>query len=130
MLAERWEDFLKYPLFELNSGWEFGVCDEAVHVAFTNEPCFLGTPEAVNDGVVKRHPTAMLLDSVHSVGITEHSGYIFSAKHRSAFFVVRSADCGVFEYQLSLSRKIGKIVRSKDFFPCLCPLFPPGGFSY
>ena len=35
MLTNGGEDFLEYPLFELNSGWEFGVCDEAVHVAFT-----------------------------------------------------------------------------------------------
>ena len=130
MAADRGKDLVDNPGFEVLGCGELGGEDEPVQVTFGDEPGFLSATERIRDGVVKRHPTAMLLDSVHSVGITEHSGYIFSAKHRSVFFVVRSADGGVFEYQLSLSRKIGKIVRSKDFFPCLCPLFPPGGFSY
>ena len=68
--ADGWQDLLEDPRLEALCVGELAVGDEPVHVRLGDELCLLGAPQAVGDGVVFRHPTAMLLDCVRWVGVT------------------------------------------------------------
>lgn len=56
VFADGGEYFVDYPCFELFGFGEFGVEDQSVEVAFSDEACFLCAPEVVDDGVTISYP--------------------------------------------------------------------------